>query len=81
VASYLWLAVAAVILSLVGAFYYLRVIKVMYFDAPADARAIVSTGDVRLVMSLNGVAVLAFGILPGGLMTLCVQAIVKALAT
>ncbi len=81
VAGYLWLAIFAVVLSLVGAFYYLRVIKVMYFDAPADTNAIVSTGDVRLVMSLNGIAVLAFGILPGGLMALCVQAIVKALAT
>jgi NADH-quinone oxidoreductase subunit N len=81
VPGYLWLAIAAVVLSLVGAFYYLRVIKVMYFDAPTDTNAIASTGDVRLVMSLNGIAVLAFGILPGGLMTLCVQAIVKALAT
>ncbi len=81
VPGYLWLAIAAVVLSLIGAFYYLRVIKVMYFDAPTDTNAIVSTGDVRLVMSLNGIAVLAFGILPGGLMTLCVQAIVKALAT
>ncbi len=81
VTGYLYLAVAAVILSLVGAYYYLRVIKVMYFDDPVDTRPIESSGDVRWVMSLNGVAVLGFGILPGGLMTLCVQAIVKALAT
>jgi NADH-quinone oxidoreductase subunit N len=81
VTAYVYLAVAAVILSLVGAYYYLRVIKVMYFDEPLDARPIQSSGEVRFVMSLNGVAVLAFGILPGGLMTLCVQAIVKALAT
>jgi NADH-quinone oxidoreductase subunit N len=79
--GYLWLAIGAVVLSLVGAYYYLRVIKVMYFDEPADAQPVVSTGDVRAVMSLNGIAVLAFGILPGGLMTLCVQAIVKALTT
>jgi NADH-quinone oxidoreductase subunit N len=79
--GYLWLAIGAVVVSLVGAYYYLRVIKVMYFDEPADAQPIVSTGDVRAVMSLNGIAVLAFGILPGGLMTLCVQAIVKALTT
>ena len=79
--GYLWLAIAAVVLSLVGAYYYLRVIKVMYFDEPVDASPIVSTGDVRAVMSLNGIAVLAFGILPGWLMTLCVDAIVKALAT
>jgi NADH-quinone oxidoreductase subunit N len=75
------LAVAAVLLSLVGAYYYLRIIKLMYFDEPVDTQPIVSTGDVRAMMSLNGVAVLAFGILPGGLMTLCVQAIVKALTT
>ncbi|HEY9223764.1 MAG TPA: NADH-quinone oxidoreductase subunit NuoN [Variovorax sp.] len=81
VTGYLVLAVLAVVLSLVGAFYYLRVIKVMYFDEPADTRPIESSGDVRAVMSLNGAAVLFFGILPGGLMTLCVQAIVKALAT
>ncbi len=81
VTAYVYLAVFAVILSLVGAYYYLRVIKVMYFDEPVDTRPIESSADVRVVMSLNGVAVLAFGILPGGLMTLCVQAIVKALAT
>jgi NADH-quinone oxidoreductase subunit N len=81
VAGYLWLTIAAVVFSLIGAFYYLRVIKVMYFDEPIDKSPIVSTGDVRAVLSLNGIAVLAFGILPGGLMTLCVQAIVKALAT
>ena len=81
VEGYLWLAIAAVVLSLVGAYYYLRVIKVMWFDEPLDIRPIVSTADVRAVMSLNGIAVLAFGILPGGLMTLCVRAIVKTLAT
>jgi NADH-quinone oxidoreductase subunit N len=68
-------------LSLVGAYYYLRVIKIMYFDEPSDLRPVQSTGDVRAVLSLNGIAVLAFGILPGGLMTLCAHAIVKALAT
>jgi NADH-quinone oxidoreductase subunit N len=81
VPGYLVLAIAAVLLSLVGAFYYLRVIKVMYFDEPADTAPIVSTGDVRAVLSLNGAAVLLFGILPSGLMTLCIHAIVAALAT
>lgn len=81
VTGYTYLAVVSVVLSLIGAFYYLRVIKVMYFDEPVDLAPIVSTGGVRTVLSLNGIAVLAFGILPGGLMTLCVQAIVKALAT
>ena len=81
VAGYIWLAVAAVVLSLIGSYYYLRVVKVMYFDEPVDARPIVSSVDVRAVMSLNGAAVLLFGLLPGGLMTLCRDAIVKALTT
>jgi NADH-quinone oxidoreductase subunit N len=81
VPGYIWLAVAAVVLSLIGSYYYLRVVKVMYFDEPADARPIVTAFDVQAVMSLNGAAVLLLGILPGGLMTLCRDAIVKALTT
>ncbi len=81
VALYIWLAVIAVLLSLVAAFYYLRIVKVMYFDEPADTHPIVSTGEVRTILSLNGAAVLVFGILPGGLMALCAQAIVKALGS
>jgi NADH-quinone oxidoreductase subunit N len=77
----IWLAVASVLLSLIGAFYYLRLIKVMFFDEPTDTRAVTSTGDVRALLSLNGVAVLVFGLLPGGLMAWCADAIVKALAT
>jgi NADH-quinone oxidoreductase subunit N len=75
------LAVVAVLLSLVGAFYYLRLVKVMFFDEPVDAQPIVAAGDVRTVLSINGLAVLVFGLIPGGLMALCAQAIVKALAT
>ena len=81
VTGYIVLAVGAVVLSLIGAYYYLRVVKVMYFDEPTDTRPIVSTLDVRALMSLNGAAVLVFGLLPGGLMTLCRDAIVKALTT
>ena len=81
VALYIWLAVIAVLLSLVAAFYYLRIVKVMYFDEPADAHPIASTGEVRTILSLNGAAILVFGILPGGLMALCAQAIVKALGS
>ncbi|AKJ28440.1 NADH-quinone oxidoreductase subunit NuoN [Caldimonas brevitalea] len=72
---YIWLAVIAVLLSLIGAFYYLRVVKVMYFDQATDTAPIRTSFDARAVMSLNGVAVLVFGLLPGGLMTLCVNAI------
>jgi len=78
---YIWLAVIAVLLSLVAAYYYLRLVKVMYFDEATDMRPIESTGEVRTLLSLNGAAVLVFGLLPGGLMTLCAQAIVKALTS
>ncbi|WP_423600494.1 NADH-quinone oxidoreductase subunit NuoN [Roseateles sp. MS654] len=77
---YIGLAVVAVILSLIGAFYYLRVVKVMFFDEPADASPLTAPADARMVMSLNGIAVLAFGILPGGLLALCSQAVTRALA-
>jgi NADH-quinone oxidoreductase subunit N len=81
VAGYIWLSIGAVVLSLIGAYYYLRVVKVMYFDEPTDTRPIVSTLDVRAVLSINATAVLVLGVLPGGLMTLCRDAIVKALTT
>ena len=78
---YLALAVFAVMMSLVGAFYYLRVVKVMYFDAPITATTVSAPIDVRAVLSINGALVLILGIVPGGLMTLCARAIVKTLAT
>ncbi|PZP29924.1 MAG: NADH-quinone oxidoreductase subunit NuoN [Roseateles depolymerans] len=81
VTFYLWLAIFAVLISLVGAFYYLRVVKVMFFDEPTDTAPLAAPSDVRVVMTLNGIAVLVFGLLPGGLMAVCAQAIVKALAT
>ena len=80
--GYLWLAVIAVLLSLIGAFYYLRVIKVMYFDEPAaDARRIYGENGVQALLAVNGAAVLVLGLLPGGLMAMCSTAIVRALAT
>ena len=80
-AGMIWLAVAAVVLSLLGAYYYLRVVKVMYFDEPVDQHPLGGSSDVRFVLSLNGAAVLLLGILPGGLMQLCAQAIVQMFAT
>lgn len=77
----IWLAVAAVVFSLIGVFYYLRIVKVMYFEAPGDTQLIHAPFEVRAVMSVNGAAVLLLGILPGGLMALCARAIVKTLAT
>ncbi|MEO8079030.1 MAG: NADH-quinone oxidoreductase subunit NuoN [Caldimonas sp.] len=82
VGGYIWLAVAAVVLSLLGAYYYLRVVKVMYFDEPpADVVPLGGGRDVRMLLSFNGAAVLLLGILPGGLMQLCAQAIVQMFAT
>jgi len=81
VAIYLWLAVVAVLLSLVGAFYYLRVVKVMFFDEPTQTLPVGSTQGVSALLALNGAAVLVFGLLPGGLMAMCRDAIIKALAT
>jgi len=82
-AGYIAIAVAAVLFSLIGAFYYLRVVKVAYFDDPqenAAATAITATRAQRGLMSVNGVAILLLGLLPGGLMALCVQAIARSLA-
>ena len=79
--GYLWLSIFAVVLSLVGAFYYLRIVKVMYFDRASDTAAIEPTAGASALMSVNGLAVLVMGVLPGGLMAWCAQAIVKTLAT
>jgi NADH-quinone oxidoreductase subunit N len=74
------LAVFAVMMSLVGAFYYLRVVKVMYFDAPTGtAGEISSPFEVRAVLSLNGALLLVLGIVPGGLMALCANAVAQML--
>jgi NADH-quinone oxidoreductase subunit N len=70
-----WLAVLAVMTSLVGAFYYLRIVKLMYFDAPQDTMPISAGACNRTLLALNGVAVLMLGIIPGPLMTACLQAI------
>lgn len=84
--SYIVLAVFAVLMSLVGAFYYLRVVKVMYFDAPLahNAQPVSAPTDAKVVLAINGALILVLGMLPGGLMTLCAQSIssiVKSLGT
>ena len=75
------LAIFAVMMSLIGAFYYLRVIKVMYFDKPLTATTVSAGADVRVVLSINGALILILGLVPGGLMALCAQAIVQSLGT
>ncbi len=73
--GYVWLAVAAVLFSLIGAFYYLRIVKLMYFDTPHDTTPIIPCPDSRIIMSANGLAVLALGILPQPLMAVCLYAV------
>jgi NADH-quinone oxidoreductase subunit N len=75
------LAVFAVIMSLIGAFYYLRVIKVMYFDNPITATTVTAGTDVKVVLTLNGALVLLLGLMPGGLMALCASSIVQSLGS
>lgn len=79
--SSLLMAVFAVMMSLVGAFYYLRIIKVMYFDPPLTASTVSADNHVKVVLAINGGLVLVLGLLPGGLMSLCAVAVVQALGT
>lgn len=79
-AGFLWLVVFAVLMAVVGAFYYLRVIKLMYFDEPVDHHPIQVPADMRAVLSVNAFALLLIGLMPQGLMTLCAYAIVKSLS-
>ncbi len=73
--GFVWLAVVAVLFSFIGAFYYLRIVKLMYFDAPTDAAPIDPRVDMRVLMSANGIAVLVFGLMPGPLLAMCERAI------
>ena len=79
--THIALAIFAVIASLIGAFYYLRVVKVMYFDQPLTATTVSAPWEVRMVLGVNGLLVLVLGIFPGALMSLCADAIVRSLAT
>jgi len=75
------LAIFAVMMSLIGAFYYLRVVKVMYFDEPITATTVSAGADVRTVLAINGALVLLLGLFPSGLMALCANAITKTLGS
>ena len=78
-AGYLWLAIAAVLFSLVGAFYYLRVVKVMYFDQPHHSEVVSAPIDVKILLSANGLAVALLGIFPQDLMSLCAFSLLRSL--
>ena len=73
-----WLAIVAVLFSLIGAFYYLRVVKIMYFDAPEDSTVIAAPLDLRVLVSLNALAIAAFGLFPHGLLAVCTTALMNS---
>ena len=73
-ADLVWLAVAAVVFSVIGAFYYLRLVKLMYFDKPVETAPLEANWGMRFTISANALAMFALGILPGPLMALCVAA-------
>lgn len=78
-AGYFWLAVLAVVMSVIGAFYYLRVVKLMYFDEPVDASPISAPAEVRVMLSANGIAIAALGLAPQMLMSVCAYALLGSL--
>ena len=78
-AGYVGVAVFAVMFSLVGAYYYLRVVKLMYFDAPTDNAPIVAPLDMRVLLSLNGLAVAVCGLFPDTVMMLCTTTLMRSL--
>lgn len=73
----IWLAITAIVFSIIGAFYYLRIIKLMYFDKPEGTESIEADIDLKVALSANSLLVLGLGLMPGGLMALCLTAIVK----
>ncbi|WP_299071163.1 NADH-quinone oxidoreductase subunit NuoN [Accumulibacter sp.] len=78
-AGYLWLAIVAVFFSLIGCFYYLRVVKLMYFDQPACSTPLEAPLDMKILLSANGLAVALLGIFPQALMSLCAFALLRSL--
>jgi NADH-quinone oxidoreductase subunit N len=72
-AGYVWLAALALVFALVGVYYYLRVVMLMYFEEPREAAntPIVLSGNVMAAISVNGTAALILGILPSSVIDLC----------
>lgn len=77
----IWLALFAVLFSLIGAYYYLRIVKLMYFDEAVDKHALVINRSMGLTLSANGLAVLVVGLWPGALMALCTYSISRVLGS
>jgi len=74
-----WIAVIAVLFSLVGAFYYVRVVKVMYFDLPGPDRPLEAASDMKIALTANGLAIIVLGVLPQYLLGLCSTAMLRTL--
>jgi len=72
-AGLVWLAILAVVFAVVGAFYYLRVVKLMYFDEPKTEQAIAAPVDFRAALSLNGILMIGLGIFSSSLIAVCMQ--------
>lgn len=73
VMGYIWLAAVAVLFSVIGAYYYLRIVKLMYFDKPKQMTAIKASQGMRFVLSVNGLTLLILGFVPGAMISLCLK--------
>ncbi|MDR0716425.1 MAG: NADH-quinone oxidoreductase subunit NuoN [Azoarcus sp.] len=73
-AGHYWLAALAIVMSLIGAFYYLRIVKLMYFDEPAGNAPLQAPAGMQIMLSVNGLAIAALGLAPEMLFALCAQA-------
>jgi NADH-quinone oxidoreductase subunit N len=78
-AGFVWLAVFGVLMAVVGAYYYLRVVKLMYFDEPLDNTPIRGQADMNMVLSVNALGLLALGLMPQRLLDICGYAIMRSL--
>jgi NADH-quinone oxidoreductase subunit N len=76
-----WLTVVAVLFSLIGAYYYLRVVKVMWFDEPTETAALAVPFDMRATLTVNGIAVVVLGIYAGPLLAACMRAMSATLGS
>lgn len=77
-AGFLWFVVFAVVMACIGAYYYLRVVKLMYFDEPTDHSPIKAPLDMRIVISVNAIGLLVLGLMPARLMEVCIYAITQS---
>lgn len=73
--GFMWIAITAVMFSVIGAYYYLRIIKLMYFDKPEDTNPLTADNDMRVALSVNGLAILFLGLVPQGLLTVCLTSL------